>query len=438
MPPRPSTIDLAPPIEKAFLVAVDTGDDPGWHAEDSLAELAALAETAGAQVVGAEWQNRRHADPNWYVGKGKAEELLAAKAETGFGVLVADDELSPGQQRALEELLKVKVIDRSRLILDIFAQHARTHEGRLQVELAQLEYQLPRLTRMWTHLSRTGGGIGTRGPGETQLETDRRLVRERIKKMKERVDDVRQQRATAARGRDRRLLPTVSIVGYTNAGKSTLLNALVGSEVALAEDKLFATLDPTSRQVKLGDGQTAILTDTVGFIHKLPHQLVDAFRATLEEVTRADVLVEIVDASDGHFAEHRVTVQTVLDELGAGEKPRLVAFNKADLLGADGGDAAHTPIVAGSVLISARTGFGLDALRVELAAVLASLGVDIDLAVPYAAGELLARVRERGAIELEYRDRDVRVHGRVTPALAGELGAVAAHWEETLRETTTT
>jgi len=433
--PRPSTIDLAPPIEKAFLVAVDTGDDPGWHAEDSLAELASLAETAGAEVVGAEWQNRRHVDPNWYVGKGKAEELLAAKTETGFGLLVADDELSPGQQRALEELLKVKVIDRSRLILDIFAQHARTHEGRLQVELAQLEYQLPRLTRMWTHLSRTGGGIGTRGPGETQLETDRRLIRERIKKMKERVDDVRQQRATAARGRDRRLVPTVSIVGYTNAGKSTLLNALVGSEVALAEDKLFATLDPTSRQVKLGDGQTAILTDTVGFIHKLPHQLIDAFRATLEEVTRADVLVEIVDASDGHFAEHRATVQTVLHELGAGEKPRLVAFNKADLLGADGGDAAPAPIVAGSVLISARTGFGLDALRFELAAILASLGVDVDLAVPYAAGELLARVRERGAIELEYRDRDVRVRGRAAPALAGELSAAAARWEETLRET---
>ena len=432
--PRTTTIDLAPPIEKVFLVAVDTGDDPGWHAEDSLAELASLAETAGAEVVGAEWQNRRHVDPNWYVGKGKAEELVAARTETGFDVLVADDELSPGQQRALEELLKVKVIDRSRLILDIFAQHARTHEGRLQVELAQLEYQLPRLTRMWTHLSRTGGGIGTRGPGETQLETDRRLVRERIKKMKERVDDVRQQRATAARGRDRRLLPTVSIVGYTNSGKSTLLNALVGSEVTLAEDKLFATLDPTSRQVKLGDGQTAILTDTVGFIHKLPHQLVDAFRATLEEVTRADVLVEIVDASDGHFAEHRATVQTVLDELGAGEKPRLVAFNKADLLGLEGGDPAHAPIVAGSVLISARTGFGLDALRVELAAVLASLGVDVDLAVPYAAGELLARVRERGAIELEYRDRDVRVRGRVTPALAGELGAAAARWQETLRE----
>ncbi|HSW43708.1 MAG TPA: GTPase HflX [Patescibacteria group bacterium] len=433
--PRPTTIDLAPPVERAFLVAVDTGADPGWTAEDSLAELGALADTAGAAVVGAEWQNRRHVDPNWYVGRGKADELLAAKAETGYTLLIADDELSPGQQRALEELLKVKVIDRSRLILDIFAQHARTHEGRLQVELAQLEYQLPRLTRMWTHLSRTGGGIGTRGPGETQLETDRRLIRERIKKMKERVEDVRQQRATAARGRDRRLLPTVSIVGYTNAGKSTLLNALVGSEVALAEDRLFATLDPTSRQVKLGEGQTAILTDTVGFIHKLPHQLVSAFRATLEEVTRADVLVEIVDASDSHFSEHRATVQTVLDELGAGEKPRLVAFNKADLLGADGGQGAHAPIIAGSVLVSALTGFGLDALRVELAALLASLGVDVDLAVPYAAGDTLARVRERGAVDLEYRDRDVRVRGRVGPALAGELATVAARWAETLRET---
>ena len=436
--PRATTIDLAPPVERVFLVAVDTGEDPGWNAQDSLTELAALADTAGADVVGAEWQNRRHVDPNWYVGKGKAEELVAAKAETGFSVLIADDELSPGQQRALEEMLKVKVIDRSRLILDIFALHARTHEGRLQVELAQLEYQLPRLTRMWTHLSRTGGGIGTRGPGETQLETDRRIIRERIKKMKERVDSVRQQRSTAARGRDRRLVPTVSIVGYTNAGKSTLLNALVGSEVTLAEDRLFATLDPTSRQVKLGDGQTAVLTDTVGFIHKLPHQLVDAFRATLEEVTRADVLVEIVDAADPHFAEHRATVQAVLDDLGAGDKPRLVAFNKADLLGADGGDAAHAPIVAGSVLVSALTGFGLDALRTELAALLASLWEDVDVAVPYAAGELLARVRERGAVDLDYRERDVHVRGRVAPVLAGELRAAAARWADTLRDAATT
>jgi GTP-binding protein HflX len=415
--PRHTLIDLEIPDEKAFLVAVDTGDDSGWTASESLGELANLALTAGAEVVGAEWQNRRHVDPNWYIGKGKATELVSAKAETGFDLLVADDELSPAQQKALETLLNTKVIDRSRLILDIFAQHARTHEGRLQVELAQLEYQLPRLTRLWTHLSRTGGGIGTRGPGESQLETDRRIIRDRIKRMKERVDDVRRARATAARGRDRRLMPTVGIVGYTNSGKSTLLNSLVGSTVALAEDKLFATLDPTSRQVRLGDGQTAILTDTVGFIHKLPHQLVDAFRATLEEVNRADVLVEVVDAADPHLTEHRATVQTVLDDLGAGGKPRLVAYNKADLV-----DRAATngklvaPAVAGTVSISALTGFGLDTLRTELSALLATLWVDVDVKVPYTAGELLARVRERGTIELDYRARDVRVRGRVGPA----------------------
>ena len=432
---RPSTIELTPPVERAFLIAVDTGDDSGWTAQESLVELANLATTAGAEVVGAEWQNRRHVDPNWYIGKGKAEELVAAKSETGFDLLVADDELSPAQQKALESLLNVKVIDRSRLILDIFAQHAQTHEGRLQVELAQLEYQLPRLTKLWTHLSRTGGGIGTRGPGESQLETDRRIIRDRIKKMKERVDQVRQHRETAARGRDRRLTPTVGIVGYTNAGKSTLLNALVGSEVARAEDKLFATLDPTSRQVRLGEGQTAILTDTVGFIHKLPHQLVDAFRATLEEVNRADVLVEVVDASDPHSAEHRATVQLVLDELGAGEKPRLTAYNKADLVkpAATGGEAL-APVIGGSVSISAVTGFGLDTLRLGLSSLLASLWVDVDAAVPYAAGELLARVRERGTVEVEYRERDVRVRGRVAPVLAAELAAAAERWSETLRE----
>ena len=435
--PRQTLIELATPAEKAFLVAVDTGDDTGWSAEESLSELANLAVTAGAEVVGAEWQNRRHVDPNWYVGKGKAEELAHARSETGFDLLVTDDELSPGQQKALEGLLKVKVIDRSRLILDIFAQHARTHEGRLQVELAQLEYQLPRLTRLWTHLSRTGGGIGTRGPGESQLETDRRLIRTRISKMKERVEQVRQHRETAARSRDRRLIPTVGIVGYTNAGKSTLLNSLVGSEVARAEDKLFATLDPTSRAVKLGDGQSAIVTDTVGFIHKLPHQLVDAFRATLEEVNRADVLVEVVDASDPHLREHRATVQTVLDELGAGDKPRLVAFNKADLVEAAAGNGdAPAPALAGSVLVSALTGFGLETLRAEIAALLGSLWVDVDVHVPYAAGELLARIRERGTVELVYGDRDVRVHGRAAPSMAGELEAVAGRWSESLAGST--
>src|SRR5207253_504265 len=345
-----SLIELAPPVEKAFLVAVDTGDDGGWTAEESLAELANLATTAGASVVGAEWQNRRHVDPNWYVGKGKAEELVSARSETGFDLLVTDDELSPAQQKALESLLKVKVIDRSRLILDIFALHARTHEGRLQVELAQLEYQLPRLT------------------------------------------------------------PSAS---------------------ARAEDMLFATLDPTSRQVRLGEGQTVIVTDTVGFIHKLPHQLVDAFRATLEEVNRADVLLEVVDAADPHGSEHRRTVQLVLDELGAGDKPRLAVFNKVDLVNrsARNGDTP-APVVAGTVSISARTGYGLDALRAELSALLASLWVEVDVVVPYAASELLARVRERGTVEIDYRERDVRVHGRMAPSLAGELEAIGGRWAE--------
>jgi GTP-binding protein HflX len=426
---RSNMVDLRPGPERAFLVAVDTGKDAGWSAEESLLELASLADTAGAEVVGAEWQNRRHVDPNWYVGKGKAQEILQAKAETGLNLLVADDELSPNQQRALESLLGVKVLDRSGLILDIFAQHARSHEGRLQVELAQLEYQLPRLTRLWTHLSRTQGGIGSRGPGETQLETDRRVIRERIKRLRQRVELVRRQRDTAARSRDRRLMPTVAIVGYTNAGKSSMLNALVGAEAARAEDQLFATLDPTSRQVRLGDGQAVVVTDTVGFIHKLPHQLVDAFRATLEEVNRADVLLEIVDVADRHAPEHRQTVHQVLDDLGAADKPRLLVYNKADLVepsAADGNNPA--PMIAGSVLVSATTGYGVDTLRTRLAALLAEMWEDVDVSLPYSEGELLSRVRERGTVEIGYRARDVRVHGRVAPTLASELRAAADGW----------
>jgi GTP-binding protein HflX len=426
---RRQLVELTPPAERAFLVAVDTGKDAGWSAQESLTELGSLADTAGAEVVGVEWQNRRHIDPNWYLGKGKAEELVHAKSETGFTMLVADDELSPNQQRALESLLGVKVLDRSGLILDIFAQHARTHEGRLQVELAQLEYQLPRLTRLWTHLSRTQGGIGSRGPGETQLETDRRVIREKIKKLKERVENVRRQRETAARSRDRRLVPTVAIVGYTNAGKSSLLNALVGSEEARAEDRLFATLDPTSRLVKLGDGQSVVATDTVGFIHKLPHQLVDAFRATLEEVNRADMLIELVDVSDQHAPEHRQTVQLVLDDLGASDKPRLLTYNKADLVDpvAEDGDMP-APSIAGSVLVSARTGYGMDNLRARLSSMLSDLWEEVDVSLPYSEGELLSRVRERGTVEIGYRARDVRVHGRVVPSLASELRAAAEGW----------
>lgn len=421
--------------EKAFLVAVDTGSDAGWEAEESLGELAALVETAGATVVGTMTQRRESVHPQWYLGKGKTEELKAAKGATGFTLLVTDDELSPKQQRSLEELLDVKVLDRSGVILDIFAQRAQTHEGRIQVELAQLEYQLPRLTRLWTHLSRTGGGIGTRGPGETQLETDRRVIRQRIKKTRERVEEVTRRRETAARARERRLLPTVAIVGYTNAGKSTLLNALVGEEAAAAEDMLFATLDPTTRRVRFADGQTVIVSDTVGFIHKLPHQLVNAFRATLEEVIRADALLEVVDACDRHAAEHRRTVQTVLDELGAGHKPRVVVLNKIDCLAA--GESPPSGVLSRHdlhvVRASALTGEGMEELKSALGTVLAELWAHVDLDLPYSAGELLSRVRERGAVAFDYNDEDVHVTGRVPPSLAGELYNAAEAWERARR-----
>jgi GTP-binding protein HflX len=413
---RSAPIDLTPAPERAFLIAVDTDSDAGWPAEDSLQELASLARTAGAEVVGAEWQQRRHPDPDTYIGAGKANELLAAKIETGFTVLIADDELSPTQQRGLEEVLGVKVIDRSRLILDIFALHARTREGRLQVELAQLEYQLPRLTKLWTHLSRTGGGIGTRGPGESQLETDRRLIRDRISVMKARVDQVRRSRETGAKSRTTRGEPTVAIVGYTNAGKSTLLNSLVGSSVVLAEDRLFATLDPTSRRVRLPGGLHAIVTDTVGFIHKLPHQLVDAFRATLEEVSRADLLLEVVDASDHHALEHRATVQAVLDELGAAEKPRIVAANKIDAA------QMHAREIDPAALgVSAETGLGLGPLRSALEEALQRQGTPVDLRLPYTAVGEVEAIRARGGIQVAYDEDALHVTGFATPEMASEL-----------------
>ena len=416
MTKRTAPIDLTPAPERAFLIAVDTGSDVGWPAEDSLQELASLARTAGAEVVGAEWQQRRHPDPDTYIGAGKAQELLAARVETGFTVLIADDELSPTQQRGLEEVLGVKVIDRSRLILDIFALHARTREGRLQVELAQLEYQLPRLTKLWTHLSRTGGGIGTRGPGESQLETDRRLIRDRISVMKARVDQVRRSRETGAKSRTTRGEPTVAIVGYTNAGKSTLLNSLVGSSVVLAEDRLFATLDPTSRRVRLPGGLHAIVTDTVGFIHKLPHQLVDAFRATLEEVSRADLLLEVVDASDHHALEHRATVQAVLDELGAAEKPRIIAANKIDAA------QMHPREIDASALgVSAATGLGLGPLRSALEEALQRQGTPVDLRLPYTAVGEVEAIRARGGIQVAYDEDALHVTGFATAEMASEL-----------------
>jgi len=417
MSERERMIDLTTPDERAFLIGLDDPADGRWPVERSLDELGALAETAGATVVGRAFQRRPQPDPVWYFGRGRAAELLDEKAVTDFNLLIVDDELQPNQQRSLEKLLDCKVLDRSALIIDIFARHAKTKEGRLQVELAALEYHLPRLTRMWTHLSRTGGGIGTRGPGESQLETDRRLIRGKIKKVRTELDAVKRHRATAARQRERNEVATVALVGYTNAGKSTLLNALADADV-YAADMLFATLDPTSRQVTLPSGREVVVTDTVGFINKLPHDLVDAFRATLEEIMRADLLLEVVDAADPSFVGQQVAVQAVLDELGAGDKPRITVYNKIDLLPADAG---APPASDQTAFVSAVSGEGIDLLRERIGDALRGRMVAVDAVVPYERGELVARARSSGDVEERYEEGGVRVSGHLPAAIALEL-----------------
>jgi GTP-binding protein HflX len=412
-------IDLTAPTELAFLIGLETPADGRWPVARSLAELAALAVTAGATVVGSASQSRRTPDPAWYFGKGRAEELRDEKGIHDFNLLIVDDELSAAQQRNLEKLLDCKVLDRSALIIDIFARHARTKEGRLQVELAALEYHLPRLTRMWTHLSRTAGGIGTRGPGESQLETDRRIIREKIKKVRSELHEVRRHRATASRQRDRTEVATVALVGYTNAGKSTLLNALADADLYVA-DMLFATLDPTSRAVTLPGGQRVVLTDTVGFINKLPHDLVDAFRATLEEVLRADLLLEVVDASDPDFLAQQGAVQSVLDELGAGEKPRITVYNKIDLLDSDL-RAEPMPSSPQAAFVSAVTGEGLPQLRDRITDALRANMVSIDAVVPYARGELVARAKSAGDVAEAYTPAGIRLQGHLPEAMAAEV-----------------
>ncbi|HET6744586.1 MAG TPA: GTPase HflX [Candidatus Limnocylindria bacterium] len=419
MPERSRLIDLTTPTERAFLIGIDDPSDGRWPIERSLAELGALAETAGAVVVGSSSQRRSRPDPIWYFGKGRAAELVEEKAHTNFNLLVVDDELAPNQQRSLEKLLECKVLDRSALIIDIFARHARTREGRLQVELAALEYHLPRLTRLWTHLSRTAGGIGTRGPGESQLETDRRLIREKIRKVRSELDEVKRHRATSSRQRDRSEIATVALVGYTNAGKSTLLNALADADLFVA-DMLFATLDPTSRAVSLPTGQRVVISDTVGFINKLPHDLVDAFRATLEEVIRADLLLEVVDASDPSFIGQQAAVQAVLDELGVGEKPRITVFNKIDLLDADL-RAGPMPASGDTAFVSAVSREGLDQLLERVASALRAQMVAIDTVVPYARGELVARAKASGDVDEAYTDVGIRLSGHLPSAMAAEV-----------------
>ena len=358
--------------EKAYLVAVEIKNKKDrWTPEDAIGELASLADTAGVKVVGQMIQ-RLDRPSSAYLGTGKLKQLVALKEEVGYNVVISDDELSPRQQKSLEDALEVKVIDRTALILEIFARRAQTHEGKLQVELAQHEYLLPRLAGQWSHLERLGGGIGTRGPGERQIETDRRLVERRLHRLKKELEEVRKHRTLYRLRRKRTGISVVALVGYTNAGKSTLLNALSGADV-FVEDKLFATLDPTTRRLTLPDQQTILLTDTVGFIHKLPPTVVAAFRATLEELSEADLLLHVVDITHKNAAEQCQTVEDILAELGLDEKPRLTLLNKIDLL--DGGDVLmehldqRFPIsrdAQGMIPISASKGIGLERLLQEI------------------------------------------------------------------------
>lgn len=369
--------------EKAFLVAVEMKDNRDrWILEDSLGELANLADTAGVEVVGQMVQRLERHTP-MYLGSGKLKELVALKEDIGFNVVICNDELSTRQQSNLEDaFLDIKIIDRTALILDIFARRAQTHEGKLQVELAQHQYLLPRLAGQWSHLERLGAGIGTRGPGETQIETDRRLVERRIQRLKKELEDVRKHRALYRTQRKRSGVPIVALVGYTNAGKSTLLNALSGADV-FVENKLFATLDPTTRRLKLPDQQTVLMTDTVGFIHKLPPAVVAAFRATLEELAEADLLVHVVDITHKNAAEQYQTVEDILIELELDTKPRLTVLNKIDLLGSDGlvkedleqrlqlNLQGMIPVkLEGMIPVSASQGTGLDGLLQRISEIL--------------------------------------------------------------------
>ena len=357
--------------EVAVLVGLRVGRAPRWAAEDSLEELARLAEAAGASPRVTILQERPAPDPRTLIGAGKVEELRSLCRE-GVDLVIVDEDLSGSQQRNLERELGCKVLDRAGLILDIFAQRAMTREGKLQVELAQLQYLLPRLTRQWSHLERLGGGIGTRGPGETQLESDRRRLRTRMARIRRDLGKVRRHRGLLRRPRRKIPIPTVALVGYTNAGKSSLLNLLTRAGVHVA-DVLFSTLDPTLRKVHLPSGRATLLSDTVGFIRKLPPQLVQAFQATLEEVQEADALVHVIDASHPRAGEQRAVVERVLEELGVAGKPVLAVHNKVDRL--PEGAAAALAREGGAVAVSALTGQGLDALRKALDALLEATAI---------------------------------------------------------------
>jgi GTP-binding protein HflX len=397
--------------QRAFCVAaLRDGDD--------LAELGELLRTAGVGVVGEMVQQRELPHPNTYLGPGKVTEAKAAAKACDANLIACDDELTARQERNLEEAIGLPVVDRTTVILDIFASHAGSAEGKLQVELAQLEYNLARMRGLWSHLERLGGGIGTRGPGETQIETDRRLARDRIAALRRRLEHVKGTRAVQRAERERASLPTIALVGYTNAGKSTLLNAMTGADVGV-RDRLFHTLDPTTRELRLS-GRTHLLTDTVGFISKLPHQLVEAFAATLEETRRADLLVHVLDASaPEEQAEVMLrSVEQTLEEIGAGDRPRLLVLNKADLLDDEAGDELRLRH-PDAVLVSAARGEGLGELGERIERELAHTLRAMDLLVPYADGGSLAELHDlAGDVSREDTPDGVRVRALIPARVA--------------------
>ena len=391
---------LTETAERALLISIDS--------ESSLDELAGLADTAGALVVARTLQKRVKPDPSTFIGGGKAAELALSCQALEVDLAIVDDEITGAQQRNLENALGVRVIDRTALILDIFARRAQSSEGKLQVELAQLKYRLPRLTGLGTSLSRLGGGIGTRGPGETRLEVDRRRIRRRIDDLSQQLAELKKQRDMRRARREKQEQVIVALVGYTNAGKSTLLNALSGADV-LVEDKLFATLDPVLRLVELPENRSCLLVDTVGFIRKLPHQLVEAFHSTLEEALYADLIVVVSDYSSSTYREQRATVFEVLRELGVGDKPVLEALNKCDQA-----EIAGEIEPPGAILISAKTGMGLDHLKAEIGRRVASMRHEVELLIPYAKGTVLNWIHQRGqTLQETYEDTGTRVLCRI-------------------------
>ncbi|HWP22801.1 MAG TPA: GTPase HflX [Candidatus Binatia bacterium] len=415
-------ISTKPPRERAVLIGVALPSrERALPVDDSLEELERLAETAGATVLQKSVQRVHHITPATLIGKGKVGEIQETIKRTDANLVIVDENLTPAQQRNLEGAFKVRVLDRSQLILDIFARRARSNEGKLQVELAQLQYLLPRLTRQWVHLSRLGGGIGTRGPGETQLEMDRRRIRERIGHLKRRLKTVERTRGLQRKGRDEVPFATVALVGYTNAGKSTLMNTLTSAGV-FVEDKLFATLDPTTRALRLPNGDKVMIVDTVGFINKIPHSLIEAFKSTLEEVSRADLLLHLVDIAHPLCEEQIVVVEKVLDEIGAGEIPAVLVPNKIDL--APGADVQRLRTRSGAPVcpISAARGTGIEALLETVGTILDRDKVLFQASFAPAQGALVALLRERGRIVKEEYDGELlRITAMVTPKLAGQM-----------------